>query len=83
MTPERGTEILLGESEDGISYNYFNKPLLHSNGIQRVPYMYKASSIVVDGVFHLFYPSKLKDKKRVHIFCSSIEFEKLLNKLSK
>lgn len=83
VTPERGTEILLGESEDGISYNYFNKPLLHSNGIQRVPYIYKASGIVVDGVFHLFYPSKLKDKKRVHIFCSSIEFEKLLNKLSK
>lgn len=83
VTPERGTEILLGESEDGISYKYFNKPLLHSNGIQRVPYMYKASGIVIDGVFHLFYPSKLKDKKRVHIFCSSIEFEELLNKLSK
>lgn len=83
VTPESGTEILLGESENGISYNYFDKPLLHSNGIKRVPYMYKASGVVIDGIFHLFYPSKLKDKKKVHIFCSSIEFEKLLKKLSK
>lgn len=83
VTPERGTEIIMGESEDGLSYTHFNKPLLHSNGTHRVPYMYKASGIVTNGTFHLFYPSKLKNNKQVHIFCSSINFEKLLNRLKK
>lgn len=83
VTPERGTEIVMGESEDGLSYNHFKKPLLHSNGIHRVPYMYKASGQVVDGTFYLFYPSKLKDGKRVHIFCASMNFDKLLKQLKK
>lgn len=83
VTPERGTEIILGESEDGLSYNHFNKPLLHSNGIHRIPYMYKASGVVVDEMFHLFYPSKLKNNKQVHIFCSSINFDCLITKLKK
>lgn len=83
VTPERGTEIIMGESEDGLSYKHFDKPLLHSNGKHRIPYMYKASGLVVNDTFHLFYPSKLKDKKRVHIFCSSINFEKLLKNLKR
>ncbi len=81
VTPERGTEILLGESKDGLSYSFFRKPLLHSNGFHRIPYMYKASGLVVDDTFYLFYPSKLKDGKRVHIFCASMHFDKLLKQL--
>lgn len=81
VTPESGNEILLGESENGLNYKFYNKALLHSNGKQRSPYMYKPSGVLIGDIFHLFYPSKLKDKKRVHIFCTTCSFSKLLNDL--
>jgi hypothetical protein len=81
VTPESGKEILLGESEDGLSYHFFKTPLLHENGRQRVPYMYKPSGVLIGDKFHLFYPSKLKDQKRVHIFCTTVSFSSLLDKL--
>ncbi|GEM_PF-889112 len=80
VTPERGQEILMGESVDGLSYKFFDIPLLHENGRQRIPYMYKPSGVVIGDKFHLFYPSRI-NKDQVHIFCTSTSFNKLLNKL--
>lgn len=80
-TPINGEYVILGESVDGYSYNFFRKPLLHAHGYRPTPYLYKASGVVVGDKFYLFYPSKLKDGKRVHIFCSSMSMERLLKKI--
>lgn len=80
VTPERGQEILLGESKDGLSYTFYDMPLLHENGRQRIPYMYKPSGVLIGNTFHLFYPSRISADK-VHIFCTSTDFNKLICKL--
>lgn len=82
VTPESGNEILLGESVDGLSYHFFDTPLLHANGRDRVTYMYKPSGVLIGNRFYLFYPHRLKGGK-VHIFCTSVEFDKLLKSLEK
>lgn len=82
VTPESGTEILLGESSDGMTYSFFKKPLLHANGRDRVTYMYKPSGVLIGNRFHLFYPHRIKGN-RVHIFCTSTDFQKLIQKISK
>lgn len=80
-TPQNGAFILLGESTDGMSYRFFKMPLQHQNSYHPTPYLYKASGVVIGGFFHLFYPTKMKDKKRVHLFCSTIKMDELLKKL--
>lgn len=82
VTPETGNEIRLGVSDDGLSYTFYDKPLLHRNGFQRVPYMYKASGVLIGEIFHLFYPSMIA-KNKVHIFCTSVPFSECINKLKR
>ena len=82
VTPESGNEILLGVSDNGLNYDFYDTPLLHENGKERVPYMYKPSGVLIGNKFHLFYPSKLKDGGKVHIFCTTVCFDNLLKQLS-
>lgn len=82
VTPESGNEILLGESENGLNFRFFDTPLLHANGRDRVRYMYKPSGVLIGNQFHLFYPSKLKNTDRVHIFCTTVRFDELLSALN-
>ena len=72
VTPESGNEIRIGKSSNGVNYIFCDKPLLHAYGFQKVPYMYKPSGVIINGRFHLFYPSRKKEI--VHIFCTSIDF---------
>lgn len=76
-TPEDAESVLLGESQDGMHYTFYDKPLLHAEGKERTPYMYKVSGFVVDGVFYLFYPMK-KEKNVVRLHVTAMNFEKLL-----
>lgn len=83
VTPESADRILLGESEDGIQYHFFKEPLLHANGKERTPYMYKVSGLVENDMFHLFYPMRKKEKNIVHLHVTSMNFNELLQKLRK
>lgn len=80
VTPQSGNEIRLGISKNGLNYDFCNKPLLHAFGLQKVPYMYKSSGVLIGDQFHLFYPCMLKNKEQVHIFCTSTSFVHLLQK---
>ena len=40
VTPEAADCVLLGESEDGLHFKFYDKPLLHANGREKTPYTY-------------------------------------------
>ncbi|MCM1108884.1 MAG: hypothetical protein NC388_07500 [Clostridium sp.] len=81
VTPESADKILLGESTDGLHYIFFKTPLLHEHGRERTPYTYKVSGLVVEDIFYLFYPMRMKEKGMVQLHVTSIDFNKLLYKL--
>ena len=81
VTPESADRILLGESDDGIHFHFFDKPLLHANGKERTPYTYKVSGVIIGENFYMFYPMRKKENGIVHIFSTHENFEKLLKKL--
>lgn len=81
VTPQSGNEIRLGRSTNGYNFDFCNTPLLHAFGKQKVPYMYKPSGVLIGDTFNLFYPSMLKSKDKVHIFCTTTPFSNLLKKL--
>lgn len=80
VTPEVANQVLLGVSDDGYHYKFFEKPLLHYNGKEKSPYTYKVSGVIVNDMFYLFYPMKI-DKHTVRLHVTKHNFEQLLNKL--
>ena len=79
-TNERATTILMGRSQDGESYDFSPLPLLSKSGNLYVG-MYKASAVVRDGVFYLFFPRKNLTGRKSHIYCASMKIDDLLGKL--
>lgn len=84
VTPEVANEILLGQSDDGENFIFWDKPLLSSNVTGR-SYFYKPSAMVHDGIFYLWYPvAELGVMPRTsRIWMSEINFDDLIRILEK
>lgn len=81
---EKGNEILLGQSNDGINYRFWDTPLLSSTGTRGRSYFYKPSAMVYNGMFYLWYPiAELGITPQTNrIWMSQINFEKLIQFLN-
>lgn len=79
-TTERATLMLLGRSEDGESYTFSPLPLLSKTGNLYVG-MYKASAVVNDGIFYLFFPGKSLSGRKSRIYCASMQMDELVRRL--
>ncbi|MBP2283130.1 hypothetical protein H4V97_001448 [Flavobacterium sp. CG_23.5] len=55
VSPESANEILLGRSDDGINYVFWDTPLLSNTGTGRT-YFYKPTALVYQGIFYLWNP---------------------------
>jgi hypothetical protein len=84
VTPEIANEILLGESDDGVNYRFWDTPLL-STKHSGATYMYKPTAMVLDGEFYLWYPAdeKKSDRKTTRIWMTTMQFDSLLYMLRK
>lgn len=72
-------DILLAKSDDGKVFTLYKKPLVTNASIGKVG-IYKASAIVVDGVFHLFYTAQDKQNRSLNkLYHTSADFEGLLS----
>lgn len=80
VTTERATTVLMGVSEDGLYYRLSSLPLLSKTG-NLYTGMYKASAVVVDGKFHLFFPRKNLTGHRSSIYHASVDFAVLTQEL--
>ena len=81
VTTERATTILMGVSIDGEKYSFSSLPLLSKTG-NLYTGMYKASAVVVDGRFHLFFPRKSITGRRSRIYHSFLDIHGLVLNLS-
>lgn len=80
VTPEAADCVLLGESEDGLHFKFYDKPLLHANGREKTPYTYKVTGLVLDDIFYLTYPMRIKHNVvRLHV--TQMNFKDLLKKI--
>lgn len=81
-TPEKADQILLGESKDGLNFTFWDKPLL-STPVSGTEYMYKASAMVHNGIFYLWYPVAVsKNPRSTRIHMSEIDFDELIRRLN-
>jgi hypothetical protein len=55
VSPESGTEILLGQSDDGENFIFWSTPLISKEGTGK-SYFYKPSAMVHQGIFYLWNP---------------------------
>lgn len=53
VTPEKADEVLLGRSDDGVNFYFWDTPLISTIGSGRT-YFYKPSAMVLNGVFYLW-----------------------------
>lgn len=81
VTPEQANQVLLGESKDGIHFNFYSKPLLHAYGKKQTPYTYKVSGVVICDTFFLIYPMREIKNNQVNLYVTSMNFNELINKL--
>ena len=80
VTPEAADCVLLGESENGLHFKFYDKPLLHANGREKTPYTYKVTGLVLDDIFYLTYPMRIKHNVvRLHV--TQMNFKDLLKKI--
>lgn len=82
VTPEQADKILIGKSNDGIHYRYLDKPLLSRNG-NMLTNMYKASLVVVNDNYYLFYPclsSYFKFNKKSYIHYKAFNMQDIYSK---
>jgi len=79
VTPESANEILLGRSDDGINFKFWNTPLISTKVTGR-SYLYKPTALVHNGVFYLWYPvAELGVSPRTsRIWMSKIKFSDLI-----
>jgi len=84
VTPESGTEILLGRSNDGENFKFWKTPLL-SGKVTGRNYFYKPSAIVHEGIFYLWNPVSEEGVKvrTSRIWMSEIKFNELIQLLDK
>ena len=80
VSPESGNEILLGRSDDGVNFKFWNTPLL-SNDITGRSFFYKPSAMVYKGIFYLWNPvAELGVSPRTsRIWMSEIVFDDLIS----
>ena len=76
-TTERATLMLMGRSDDGVSYAFSPFPLLSKEGNLYVG-MYKASAVVHNGIFYLLFPRKSLTGRKSHIYYASMRIDALL-----
>lgn len=79
VTPESGTEILLGKSDDGENFKFWKTPLL-SNNVTGRRYFYKPSAMIHNGIFYLWNPiAEVKGSPITsRVWMSEIEFDELI-----
>lgn len=84
VSPESANEILLGRSDDGINYVFWDTPLLSTAGTGR-SYFYKPTALVHNGVFYLWNPvaeiGAIPATSR--IWMSQVNFDALIRFLDK
>ena len=82
VTPEIADQILLGRSDDGENFTFWDTPLLSALGTGRT-YFYKPSAMVLNGVFYLWCPVAEQGilPRTSRIWMSQINFEDLIKKL--
>lgn len=82
-TPEAANEILLGVSNDGENFTFWDRPLISTKN-SGCTYLYKASAMVHNGVFYLWNPVAEEGvtPRTTRIWMSSIRFDELMNKLN-
>ena len=77
-SPEHGNEILLGESLDGESFNFWTTPLL-SKSIAEINYLYKPTALVHQGIFYLWHPNRVEGQNKIYM--TKGNFKNILIKL--
>lgn len=82
-TPEGANEVLLGVSSDGENFKFWDRPLISTSGTGK-NYFYKASAMVLNGIFYLWCPVAEEgvSPRTSRIWMSEIDFDELLFKLS-
>ncbi len=82
-TPEGANEVLLGVSSDGENFKFWDRPLLSTYGTGK-NYFYKASAMVLNGIFYLWTPVAEDgvSPRTSRIWMSEINFDELLFRLN-
>jgi len=82
VSPESGAEILLGRSDDGEHFTFWNTPLLSAKGTGRF-YFYKPSALVLNETLYLWHPLYEFGIGRLtsRLWMSEMNFESVIHKL--
>ena len=82
VSPGSADEILLGKSNDGVNFKFYDTPLISAEGTG-ASFFYKPSAMVNNGIFYLWYPVMEKGiaPRTSRIWMSEIKFVDLINNL--
>lgn len=80
---QSNADICLAESEDGIHFNMFHKPLMTNASSGKIG-IYKPTGGVVDNQFYLYYTAQnINDRKLNQLFLTRMPFPKLYELIKK
>lgn len=66
-SPELGNEILLGVSDDGVNFNFWNTPLISQDVAKVGYYYYKPTAMVIDGILYLWHPVRIGNTSKIYM----------------